>query len=107
MRRKYAIYSISQDQAKKIVKKLTKLARNILNDYKYISFGFSDLSEDGYEGITFEVMYSNEFIYNIEYKSTLKNLKNNNNFKVKNEKDEDYFLLLIEQGSSLPCSVFE
>ena len=64
--------------------------------------------EDGKKGIVFNMMYGNELIYDIEYEQTLKNLKRNNNFRIKDGKDEDYFLdTLVQYGDKIPASYWD
>jgi hypothetical protein len=107
--RRYAVYyDLGPEEAEKIISDLKELGKKIVGDYAYLDFGFDDMSDDGYKGIIFNMMYGNTLIPNIEYIQTLKNLKRHDNFKINDKKDEEYFLdIIIQCGEELPESYWE
>lgn len=88
-------FFFDESKARFYAREVDKLLNKIVGDYEYVAVNLDDMSEDGEEGFSFQIMFGNELIYRIDIVETYKNLKNNDNFRVKNEKDEDYLFSLI------------
>ena len=90
---------ITLKQATKMAETLEKLLKTALDGYTRVAVNLSDLSEDGEEGYSFEIVYgpfsNTEMVYNIDYKQTVKNLKRNSKLRVADEKQEDLLWTLI------------
>ena len=110
--RRYAVwFDMTPKKATVIAKNLTAMAKKIVGDYEYVDFGFSNMADDGYRGIIFNMTYENELVDDIEYEQTMKNFKRNEKYRepvrVKDKKTEKEFLDLVEKGDELPDEYWE